>query len=55
MIKWLCNYLKECGCRHDYELVKEITEYATSISTMPSSYINVYMCRKCGHVKKVRM
>ena len=55
MIKWLCNYLKECSCKHDYELLKEIKRYEHSFDDMPYAFESVYMCKKCGNVKKVRM
>lgn len=55
MIKAICNYLNECFCKHEYCLIKEIENYMYSFHTMPSGYTNVYMCNKCGSVKKVKM
>lgn len=53
-MKWLCNYIKECFCNHDFNLLREADVYLMETDKMPMYAKKTYMCKKCGSVKKVK-
>ena len=46
-MKWIINYFRECFCKHEWELLREIVfyEYRTNI---PIGHKWAYKCKKCG-------
>lgn len=46
----LINYLRSCFCKHDWEMIFDIT--TTNNSGNAVNYIKVYRCKKCGMDKR---
>jgi hypothetical protein len=49
MLRWFINYLRECFCKHDFEIeeLRIVDEYREPTNE------RVYMrCNKCGYHKK---
>lgn len=53
-MRWLINYIRSCFCRHDWESLGEHSYYRDDASAMPVRRVDVFRCRKCGYVQKVR-
>lgn len=47
------NYFKSCFCCHEFEFVKEIEKFKSNESKLPSSIELIYMCKKCGYIRKI--
>lgn len=48
----LCNYLRGCWCKHDFELLAEVRTHDTLGGT---STHQTFRCNKCGFVQRVRL
>lgn len=46
----LINYLRSCFCKHDWEMIFDIT--TTNNSGDAINKIKIYRCKKCGMEKK---
>ena len=55
MIRWIFNYFRQCFCRHELELIKEIRVFESDSDFMPVSSRKVYFCKRCGYVKRIRL
>lgn len=52
----IINYLKQCFCKHEFELVNDIHVYSEKNNyKMPVGYKQIYFCKKCGYVKKINI
>ena len=51
----LINYLRSCFCKHEFELIKEISVYEDKHASRPCAVRHTYMCKKCGFVKKIKL
>lgn len=52
MLRAICNYLRGCWCKHDFELLAKV-EVQNELGEI--SHRNTYRCRKCGFVQRVRL
>ncbi|SCJ25768.1 Uncharacterised protein [uncultured Ruminococcus sp.] len=54
MIRFICNYLRGCCCKHDFELIAhvKIADYFRGEKVICGER-NTYRCKKCGFVQKV--
>nr|DAO07683.1 MAG TPA: optinuerin [Caudoviricetes sp.] len=52
MIRRICNYFRGCWCKHEFELLAQVTEHDVLMGT---SHHNTYRCKKCGYVQRVRL
>lgn len=52
-MRWLINDIRSCFCKHDWEKLLHVAhkEYGYNIAT---GYTDVYRCKKCGYVQKVK-
>lgn len=53
-MKKLINYLRSCLCKHEWDKIESISIY-TKKYDYPTKRINIYTCKKCGCIKKVKM
>lgn len=44
--------IKKLFCKHDYQFVQSLI--CNNKKGLPINSINIYICTKCGHIKKVR-
>ena len=51
----ITNYIRQCFCKHNLKLIKEIRLYDYEWSKMPCGTKLVYRCDKCGYIKKIRI
>lgn len=51
----LINYLRSCFCKHEFELIKEVSVYENNRASRPVTIRHTYMCNKCGYVKKIKL
>ncbi len=51
----MINFFRSLVCKHDYELLKEVHRYWASYSQYPYESKRIYMCHKCGRVKRVKI
>lgn len=55
-MKWLINYIRSCFCKHDWKKLLEIKGFDINIlKEVPTSYIFIYRCKKCGMVQKIKI
>lgn len=56
MIRFICNYLRGCCCKHDFELIAhvKIADYSRGEKVICGER-NTYRCKKCGFVQKVNL
>lgn len=52
-MRWIIWYIRSMFCKHDFDFLCEYDYYAHG-SSRPCKCIEVYMCNKCGFVRKVR-
>lgn len=52
MVRWLVNYIRQCTCKHDFELLWEIMEEKSQNKEVLRW---TYRCKKCGFVQRVRL
>ncbi len=53
MLRAICNYLRQCICPHEFELISKITtvdEFNNAIG-----HRKTYRCEKCGYVQRVKL
>lgn len=46
------GFLNKLFCKHDFHYVTKTWEFDTG-GTIPHAYVFVYMCKKCGKVKRI--
>lgn len=56
MIRFICNYLRGCFCKHDFELIAQVklADYFHGEKVVYGTR-NTYRCKKCGFVQKVNL
>lgn len=54
-MRTLINYLRSCFCKHEFELIKEVSIYENKNSSRPCIIRHTYMCQKCGYVKQIEL
>lgn len=52
-MRWLFNYLRQCRCPHNFELVAQT--HIQDILLGTTSEVWVYQCPKCGYIQKKRI
>jgi hypothetical protein len=52
MLRRICNYFRGCWCKHEFELLAQVTEHDVLMGT---SHHNTYRCKRCGYVQRVRL
>lgn len=51
----LINYICSCFCKHDWEMIFDVSVKNTGICGEYSTYDEkTYRCKKCGFVQKVK-
>ena len=50
----LINYIRSCFCKHDWELIFNTRVFIDPNESMPSGYVKVYRCTKCGYSRKYK-
>ncbi len=51
-MRWLINYLRECFCKHDFEITQQKQMRAWVKGWQKTDDIKVfYICKKCGYHK----
>ena len=48
-------FLRELICKHEFEKIKDINFYTHVNAKMPTEKLIVYMCKKCGKVKRIKI
>ena len=51
----MINFIRSLFCLHDYEFLEEVDKYWAGCSLRPYETKRIYMCRKCGHVKRIKI
>lgn len=46
--------LEKWMCKHDWDLFKHIQVYDDFSGDMASGHIYIFICKKCGKIKKVK-
>lgn len=41
-------------CNHDYQLVDQVAHYVFESDKLPYKHTKIYMCSKCGKVRKIK-
>lgn len=54
-MRTLINYLRSCFCKHELELIKEISCFRNETDKMPAYIRRTYFCKKCGYVKQIEL
>ena len=54
-MRWIVNYIRQCFCKHDFEVIMNVDIYETEMSTVPRYIKKVYRCKKCGYVQKIKI
>lgn len=53
-MKWLINYLRQCFCKHEWELLYSADVYSPyRIENKPYKREYHYVCKKCMYHKKI--
>ncbi len=55
MIRWLINYLRQCFCIHEWELLGENIIYDSQDAQKPIATRYTYRCKKCGYSQRIRL
>ena len=50
----MINYIRSLFCCHEFELIKNANVYENQWDKYPIYTKRIYMCKKCGHVKRVK-
>lgn len=45
--------IKQLFCNHNYQLIDQVKHYAFESDKLPYKLAKIYMCNKCGKVKKI--
>lgn len=54
-MRWFINYIRQCFCKHDWELI-----YNTDVDevwggrTVSTYTVKTYRCVKCGYARKYK-
>ncbi len=54
-MRWLINYLRQCFCKHDWENLGRHAYCPGDEAALPTKTIDVYRCKKCGYVQKIKL
>ena len=46
--------MKKLFCNHNYQLVDKVEHYLCELDKLPYKHTGVYMCSKCGKVRKIK-
>lgn len=46
------DFWNKLFCKHDFHYVTKVGKFDTW-GTIPHAYVFVYMCKKCGKVKRI--
>lgn len=49
---WLINYLRSCFCKHNWEMIFDIT--VRDKENTIRGYKKIYRCTQCGYSKKYK-
>lgn len=52
MIRAICQYFRQCKCKHKFEFIAEV-EVHSDIGAV--HHCRTYRCPKCGYVQRVRL
>lgn len=50
----MINWIREQFCKHEFEHVNSTSIRKVKIWTTDTHYIDTYMCKKCGYVRKIK-
>lgn len=50
-MRTIINYLKSCFCKHEWELIFNVSVSASGYGTYDEK---TYRCKKCGYSKKYK-
>ena len=53
IVKIIVNQFREYFCKHDFEEIGTTETYPYPFSDKPSKITKTFLCKKCGHIKKV--
>lgn len=45
---------KKLFCNHNYQLIDQVEHYVFESDKMPYKHTKIYMCNKCGKVRKIK-
>lgn len=51
----IVNYIRQCFCKHEWQFLKEVSVFPDAFSDMPYKSRQIYRCKKCGYVQKVKL
>lgn len=52
MIRTICNYFRQCACKHEFEFLSLVK---TTDPWVGTEHCRIYRCKKCGFVQRVRL
>lgn len=55
MIRWIINYLRQCFCVHEWELLGQHDIYDLEYPELPCTIRYTYRCKKCGYSYRIRL
>ena len=47
-------YIRSCFCKHELKFLRQVNIYDEFSGDMPSQIKHIYICPKCGFVKKIK-
>lgn len=50
----MVNYIRSLFCCHDFEMIQNVDVYKYEFSKYPKFTKKIYLCKKCGYVKRVK-
>ena len=51
-MRWLCNYLRQCFCKHEFEMIGKNNKHHIDLILETSL---VYRCKKCGYAQEIQI
>lgn len=53
IVRFIINYLRQCFCKHDWELIFDLECDEIKQRKISNKYYKkIYRCKKCGYSKK---
>ena len=54
MLRKLIQYFRSCFCNHDWEHLNSVNIFENNYSERPYVHKEIYRCKKCGYVQKIK-
>ena len=52
MLRTICNYFRQCACKHEFEFLALVK---TTDPWVGTEHNQTYRCKKCGFVQRVKL